>query len=221
MKPRIDSLAKGQRIVFYASFIDYGILYPSPLNRDSYLDGTEEVKGIRNIRVSAPIPEGFSWGIGNEVNQPWDFTKFKSSIIQTAAPSVGKNFDRGVGERNFWRSIENKDMSVTLDFNSYYSGLVDVVQPVTDLMTLAAPVETNVFTWNAPPLLTVRVGDLLRFENVIIKDVSVAYSNKLDADFNPMSAQVSVTFVTTDPIGYNGVKGYGLKYSGHDSNRNR
>ena len=192
---------------------------------DNYLLGTNTLKGVKSIRVKTPLPETITFGIGNEINQTWDFMKFKSAIIQTAAPSIGKNFDRGISERFFWRSIENKEITLELNFAAYYSGLIDVVQPINDLMVLGAPIESS-FTggpndliyidafWNAPPLITVYVGKLLYFTNAIIKDITVAFSNKLDNEFYPMSAQVSVTFITSDPIGYAGLKGYGNKYSG-------
>lgn len=219
-KPYINKLSDNQTVTFVANK-----LFNS---NENYANGTSTIKGVNSIRVKAPLPENITFGTANEVNQTWDFWKFKSAIVQTAAPTIGKNFDRGISERFFWRSIENKEITMELSFAAYYSGLIDVVQPINDLMILGAPVENSLAGgpndlmyidahWDAPPLITVHVGKLLYFTNAIIKDINVSFSNKLDNEFYPMSAQVSVTFITSDPIGYAGLKGYGSKYSGFKS----
>ena len=76
---------------------------------------TLETEGVR-----APLPETFSISTGNEVNQLFDIFKFGTKIAQFSG-LVNANYDRGFSERNYWRSIENQELTVELEFNAYYS----------------------------------------------------------------------------------------------------
>lgn len=168
-------------------------------------------KGVKHINVvEAPLPESLPFSVGNEVNELFDIFKFKSQIIQFAsAGAVRKNFDRGYTERQFWRSIINQDFTVELKFEAYYSGLVDVVNPIKNLFALSLPVErarANTYEWaighwDAPPLISVRFGNIIWFQDVLVKNIAVNWSNKLDNNFDPMSATVSMTMITENPYG--------------------
>jgi len=185
-------------------------------------DSNDEYKAIMNpLRVDgikAPLPETFSFGTVNEVNELFDIFKFKSQAVQFISGGlVNANYDRGFAERSFWRSLQNQEMTVELEFNAYYSGAIDVVEPVQNLMLLAAPVETlgtattgkatSAWGWNSPPHCTITYGRILYFTDVLIKSVSVVFSNKLDANFDPMAATVTLTYIPANPIGYAGIRG--------------
>jgi len=183
------------------------------------------MKDLETVGVKAPLPETFGFGTANEVNEIFDIFKFKSQAIQLlSAGALHANYDRGFSERNYWRSIQNQEISVELEFNSYYSGAVDVVEPVQNLMLLAAPVETigsattgkatSAWGWNEPPNVTITFGRILYFTDVLIKSVNVIFSNKLDANFDPMAATVTMTFIPANPIGYAGIRGTGGSNSG-------
>ena len=184
-------------------------------------DTTNYRDRMNRLTVVAPLPETVTISTGNEVNAPWDFMKFKSTVIQTIAPSLGKNFDRGVSERQFWRSIENQEMTIELTFNAYHSGQVDVLTPIQNLMFMGAPKETSAFGgrtdspvlldehWDAPPLVNIAFGDFFYFRDVIFKNVSATFSNKLDNNFDPMSGTCSITFIPSNPTGYHGLVGDG------------
>ena len=185
-------------------------------------DSNEEYKDImkplRADGIKAPLPETFSFGTANEVNELFDIFKFKSQAIQFFSGGVvNANYDRGFSERSYWRSLQNQEMSVELEFNAYYSGAIDVVEPVQNLMLLAAPVETlgtattgnatSAWGWNAPPHCTITYGRILYFTDVLIKSVNVVFSNKLDSNFDPMSATVTLTYIPANPVGYAGIRG--------------
>jgi len=190
-------------------------------------DSSEEYKNIMQPLISngvrAVLPETFGFGTANEVNELFDIFKFKGKILQFSG-LVEANYDRGFSERSYWRSLQNQELTVELEFNAYYSGKLDVVEPVQNLMLLAAPVETlgsatsgnvtSAWGWNAPPKVTITFGRILYFTDVIIKSVNVAFSNKLDANFDPMSATVTMTYIPANPIGYAGIRGAGGSNSG-------
>ena len=190
-------------------------------------DSNEEyeaiMKPLRADGIKAPLPETFGFGTANEVNELFDIFKFKSKIAQLSG-LVTANYDRGFSERSYWRSLQNQEISVELEFNAYYSGAIDVVEPVQNLMLLAAPVETlgsattgnatSAWGWNAPPHCTITYGRILYFTDVLIKSVNVVFSNKLDSNFDPMSATVTLTYIPANPVGYAGIRGAGGTNSG-------
>jgi len=178
--------------------------------------GPDEHKQIvKNIKVQAPLPEAITFSIGNEVNETFDFFKIKSKLIQTFGGSANLNFDRGISERQYWRSIINQEFTIEMKFDAYYSGKVDVVLPIKRLLLMASPVENNAFGgtvikdldafWSGPPRVNVAFGSLIKFSSVWIKNVTPTFSNKLDNNFDPMSATVSVTLITQDPVGYRNI----------------
>src|SRR4030066_442743 len=182
-----------------------------PRTRGDEMGPKNHIEKNRGVRVSAPLPENIPFAVGNEVNEIFDFLKIRSKAVQLlTGGAVRTNIDRGLAERQFWRGIINQDISVDLNFNAYYSGKRDVVDPVGTLLLMAAPVESSVTGgkdglltyWKAPPRIAIRFGSILWFSNCIIKNVNVQWSNKLDSNFDPLSATVNVTFITEDPMGY-------------------
>lgn len=183
-------------------------------------DTNDEYKAImaplEKHGIKAPLPETFGFSTANEVSELFDFFKFAGKIKQTLG-FVGSNYDRGFSERSYWTGLANQDITFELEFNAYTSGALDVVEPVQNLMLLSAPVETlgsathgnitSAWGWNQPPECTITFGKILYFTDVLIKNVSVVFSNKLDSNFDPMSATVSITCITKNPIGYAGIRG--------------
>jgi hypothetical protein len=167
-------------------------------------------------RVEAPLPDNLPFTIANEINQPFDFMQVGGKLLQLAQPYKRVNINRGLAERQFWRAIENHELTVDLTFEAYYSSLIDVVNPVKLLMLMAAPVEDSVIAggsemvffdgyWTAPPRITVSFGNFLLLPKVLLKAVNVNWSNKLDDQQLPLSATVSVTMITEDPMGYRAI----------------
>lgn len=163
------------------------------------------------IEIYAPIPDTFTIGANNEVNETWDWFKIKSKVLQTVAPTVGYNIDRGIAERSFWRAINNTEITLDLSFEAFESGLVDVVTPIKTMFEVFMPQETafgkkglSFAAWRAPHMANVRVGKILTLNNVIVKNITANFKNTLDADFHPMSATCSITFIPQDPIGSGG-----------------
>jgi hypothetical protein len=170
--------------------------------------------------VKAPLPDSIPFFTSNEVNETFDFFKMRSKLLQTFSQGAEINIDRGLAERSFWRSITNQDITFELNFDMYYSGEVDVVLPVKRLLLMSSPIEkqskaiaerTEVFNiegaenlgnyWSAPSNPKIIVGDIYQLEEVLIKNVNVIYSNKIDRDGNPISAVVSITVITREPLG--------------------
>jgi len=170
--------------------------------------------------VKAPLPESIQFFTSNEVNETFDFFKMRSKLLQTFSQGAEINIDRGLAERSFWRSINNQDITFELNFDMYYSGEVDVVLPIKRLLLMSSPIEkqskaiaerTEAFGvpgaenlgnyWAAPTNPKIIVGDIYQLEEVLIKNVNVTYSNKIDRDGNPISAVASITIITREPMG--------------------
>lgn len=212
-EPHVNQLASGQVIEFLS--VDF---------EGDDLNFSERY--ANTIKVRAPLPETLSLSVQNEVNQMFSVFQVKSDILQYLGGGMGKNFDRGYSQREFWRGPENADITVELHFNAYYSGYIDVMKPTQDLLLLGASRESSFNGgeegvlwlgldefWSAPPKVILKFGDYFTHNNMIIKNVEVSYGNKLDNEFNPMSAVASVTMVPTDPMGFASMFG-GSRYGG-------
>lgn len=162
-----------------------------------------------NIQVRAPLPESIPFLVANETNETFDFLKIRSKLVQVASGGAEINIDRGIAERQFWRGIINQELTYELNFEAYYSGEIDVVIPIKNLLMMSAPVEKSATIvgryWSAPNNPEIIVGDLYTLNEVLIKNVNVTYGNKIDRAGNPISAVVSITLITRDPMGRNGI----------------
>lgn len=221
--PYVHKLNNGQLIRFYARRFE-DISYVNKAN-------TYSEKFVESIAVKAPLPENISLRIGNEVNQLFSAFQLKSDLVQLAG-ATGVNVDRGFSQREYWRGPENSEMSVELHFNAYYSGYIDVMRPTQKLLLLGASRETSFQggekgtgfigdfdeIWGQPTKAIVMFGNYFYHNNMIIKSVEVSYSNKLDNEFNPMSAVVNVTMIPTDPMGFAVMHG-GSRYGGMTDSR--
>lgn len=179
--------------------------------KPSKSDSSGKKTNSERYSVFAPIPDTFSISANNEVNETWDWFKIKSKILQTALPTVGVNIDRGIAERSFWRAINNTEVTLELSFEAFDSGLVDVVIPIKSMFEMFMPQETtynalgfDFAAWKAPHQANIRIGKIVTFNNVIVKNVTANFRNTLDNDFNPMSATCSITFIPQDPLGSSG-----------------
>ena len=220
-EPKINQSPEAQTVTIHAKTLHD--------NSESYQEH------MNAIRVRAPLPETFGFGLANNVDQVFSSFQAVKQLVTSSAALTHMNTNRGFSERVYWKNVENQEITLELTFNAYYSGLVDVVKPVNELMLLASAVENHmgeaiyvegesgflttaseVLTgyWNAPPRITVLMGDVLYFTDCWVKSINVNFSNKLDNEFNPMSATVSISFMTEDPVGYVGMRGYSSDFSG-------
>ena len=166
----------------------------SPLYKDNMI----------NTVVAAPLPETVTVGLANTVGQTWDFWKVAKNL-GTLSSTVGLNLSKGIAERQFWQEIEPKDVSVELSFNAMDDARKDVYNPCQMLLKYAAAsdvVQTFDFAWFRPVYIDVHIGRIATYYNCIIRSVDVNYSNKIDSEGYPISATVSLTFISRDPVGW-------------------
>lgn len=216
--PHIHALDNSQLIRLYTAEI-----------KDTFFNSADTFseRYVNRIVVKAPLPETVSLSVQNEVNQLYSSFQFVNNIIQFASGGIGKNFDRGYMERQFWRGPETADISIELHFNAYYSGYVDVMRPTQDLLLMGSSRETSIQggeagglvggideIWTAPSNTILYFGNYFSHSSMIIKSVEVGYSNKLDNNFHPMSAVANITMTPSDPMAFAIMAGGSTKYGG-------
>lgn len=202
--------------------------YSSEIREDFFNDvNTYSEKKVNTLVVKAPLPETLSISVQNEVNQLYSAFQFKSDLIQFLGGGVGKNFDRGYSQREYWRGPENADISIELHFNTYYSAFIDVMKPTQDLLLMGSSRETSLQggekggaplgldeIWAAPQNVIVYFGKYFSHNSMIVKSVEVSYSNKLDNEFYPMSATANITMTPSDPMAFAVMAGGSSKFGG-------
>jgi len=158
--------------------------------------------------VRAPLPESIPFSTGNDIDETFDFFKLASKLAQSVGVASGVSIDRGLAEQQQWRGIINQEFSMDLQFQAYNSGKDDVVIPVKTLLLMSSPEPTTANLkvgtkklWLAPPRVSIKFGNIITLTSVWIKTINVQFSNKLDDNYDPMSATVSITFIPRDPLG--------------------
>lgn len=223
------TLHTSQKVSFHAPYITE-VSGSGEDRKETVISDTMGPKHLRKkyagMKVEAPLPETFNFSVGNEVNQTFDIMKFKKFFIGGAASLANKNFDRGYTERLYWRSIAIQDFTIEMSFDAYYSGKVDVILPTKKLILMATPVanqtklgETLTGYWDGPPRVNIAYGNVIWFESCWIKSVNINYSNKLDNNFDPLSATATVNFVTQNPMSFQDIEKQMSYFAAGNSNQ--
>ena len=198
---------------YYETLAPNAVIKISPsVNGDAFREQSRlYLDNMENTAVRAPLPEAITIGLGNVVGQTWDFWKIVKGGAVTSA-TLGVSANKGVAERQFWQEIEPKDVTTELTFNAYRSAKDDVYLPCQMLLKYAAASDASNsvldFSWRRPAYIDVRIGRIATYYECIIRSVDVVYSNKIDTEGYPISATVSLTFITRDPIGWKQVEAW-------------
>jgi len=155
--------------------------------------------------VRAPLPT-IPFSSGNEIDESFEYLKLVNKIAQSLGGARGISVDRGIAEEMHWKGITNQEFAVELKFDAYNSGKDDVVIPIKKLLMMATPEPSSIpgvskKLWIGPPTVSIRFGNIVTLMKCWIKNVNVQFSNKLDDNFDPLSATVALTFIPYDPIG--------------------
>ena len=211
------AIAYNNRLPRHASVI----IKPSTIADALKETDAEYVAGVENTEVFAPLPETVTIGMANQVGQTWDFWKVLKNIA-VAGGTFGVNANKGIAERQFWQEIELKDVTLELSFVAYESAHDDVFLPCQQLLRYTAASDMGQssleLTWRRPVYVDVVIGRIAKYHECIIKSTDINFSNKLDAGGYPISATVTITFITRDPMGYSWLK-YGHGVDGKQKDR--
>lgn len=165
----------------------------------------EYVSKIKGTRVKAPLPANITIGLSNQIGQTWDFWKVGRNLFN-ASSTFGYNTNKGISERQFWQEVEQKDVSVELVFNAKTNAKHDVYDNCQQLLyyTAASDIDPGFYdlAWLRPVYIDVLIGTVATYRTCLIKTCDINYSTQTDADGYPMSATVSLTFITIDPLGF-------------------
>lgn len=187
------------------------------------------IRNKKNYIVKAPMPDNFTIGAGGEVTSPFSGFAADGTAASIVSLYTGASQKTGLLTRRLWMGPDQPDISITLNFEAYYSAFDEVIEPTFKLMLmstgdeekplkespelLAAVEQTGIISeqrtkdltdlvsfLRAPDEVVILVGDYLRIRDAIISSVSVSYSNVLDAAGLPMSAEASVTLTPSSPF---------------------
>lgn len=182
-----------------------------------------------SLQVEAHLPENFAIGIGGEVSTPFS-SFITDNTVTNLFKLGGTTFKTGFFTRKVYVGPETPDITFEVKFDTFYNAYDEVIVPVEKLMAFAAGIDKsvlslgynqdeegniNVFTettnehsqridvgsyLNEPPICRVKIGDFIILPNGFITGVEPRFSNIMDSNGYPISADVSVTISLIEPL---------------------
>lgn len=172
--------------------------------------------GRKPITIHAFLQDKFKMKVGSS----WDSVGYSSNMIATALGQgiVGKVFYPTVTTRRVWAGSTPVTMTIPLRFEAFDDILVDVTQPISQLQSMALPREGGSAVFLIPPgpnpfkfddkgnsiegagdYITIKIGDFLVFNSVVIDSVDVEWDSKF-GEQGPVGASVNLTFTTYEML---------------------
>lgn len=113
-----------------------------------------------NIRISAPLPEDFSFGISSNWSAPFEESMIKNSKIGGALSLGGYTGLIQAMTAQTWNSSSGIEISLPFVFVSRNNPLVEIRDPIMKLMKLASPRADTAFSLLTPPGPTITMDAL-------------------------------------------------------------
>lgn len=170
-----------------------------------------------NLRVEANIPEAFFLSVSSEwaPRMGSSLRSFLQNSVGGGAGSAAQgalwltNFDIVVQSLTFqsWESSAPIEFNLTLLFDAYSDGYVDVVKPMSELQSIALPYasqesEDILLPPGPSPIepdrsrISLRIGRLIYIHSVVLKNVNNTFDTRMDANGQPISGQSEITVAT-------------------------
>lgn len=168
--------------------------------------------------IKAWAPEEMSFSVESTWDAPFESA---GGTIATLAAAVGFSIQTKEQSTQVWKGTTPIQITMPFRFfaESQETADEDIINPMMNLMKLAVPDLKHNATFLDPPgpiiprvknilakgsdgkinkgdLISIEIGQFLRFPNVIISAVNVTIPLKLTADHVPLTSTVEVTFRT-------------------------
>lgn len=172
-----------------------------------------------NYRVTAVIQEVMSLRVGSSWESLVPVESVPKVVEAFAQVALKKSLATVWTSRRMWRGTTPVALTIVLKFEAVYDAYREVVEPCLRLQQMvlpSAPIDASDRTLLSPPgpspfkialgkgkewsvegdEISISIGNLLKFESVIVKEATVEYGSRLTVAGHPISASANLTFET-------------------------
>lgn len=200
------------------------------------------IKATANARKPVIVTAFLQEKISTHVMSHWHTVGFfpPQFLDDASQVVIGRSLASTVASRRIWRGTEPIKMTLKLRFEAFDSILKDVIEPVAQLQAMACPREGNIGGFFLIPpgpnpfkiniknktflgggdQITIKIGQFLTFNSVIVEDVRADWEAKMGAE-GPTGCGVDLTFSTYEMMTQEKVQamyGPGVQVTGAEAN---